>query len=174
MTNPIKSYEALIERLWADREFKNNFIANPKFALAEMGLHISDTITVEVHEDNLKLKNLVLPLEPTLQNTNSAKSEYGFNAVIQKAWQDEDFKTQLLQNPKTAIKKIIGSDLPDNLKICVYEDTQNIKHLVIPVNASNEELDESDLMLVAGGIEGIKIIGQTDGFISPIEQYIKF
>ncbi|MEH2234546.1 MAG: NHLP leader peptide family RiPP precursor [Nostoc sp.] len=166
MANQIKSYEALIERLWADEQLKNNFIANPKLTLSEMDIDISDAITVEAHEDSLEVKNLVLPLESKLKLGNLARSDYGFKAVIERAWQDEYFKTELLQNPRAAIKKVIGTDLPDTLIICVYEDTQTIKHLVVPVNSSNEELNELDLMLVAGGISGIKIIEPTIGLIA--------
>lgn len=169
MINQIKSYEAFLKRIWDNELFKSNFIANPKAALAEIGVYISDTTKVEVLEDSLKVKNLVLPLESTskkTQETNFAESEYGFKAVIQKAWQDEDFKARLLQNPKAAIKEIISTDFPDTLRICVYEDTPTIKHLVIPINTSNEEMNELDLMLVAGGIQDIGNIGQLDGFIA--------
>ncbi|MBD2511517.1 NHLP leader peptide family natural product precursor [Nostoc muscorum FACHB-395] len=152
MANQIKSYEALLERLWADEQLKNNFIANPKAILTEMGVHISNSITVEVHEDTLELKNLVLPLKSESQVGNVAESAPGFQAVIQQAWQDESFKSQLLQNPKATIQKVTGTDLSNTLKICVYEDTKIVKHLVVPVNAANEELSELDLMTVAGGI----------------------
>jgi hypothetical protein len=51
----------------------------------------------------------------------------------------------------------------DTLRICVYEDTPTVKHLVVPVNTANEELNELDLMMVAGGI------GHTNGMITPYE-----
>jgi hypothetical protein len=111
MKNQIKSYEALLEHLWADEQLKSNFLANPKATLAEMGVHISNSITVEVHEDSLELKNLVLPLKSESQIVNVAESAPGFQAVIQQAWQDESFKSQLLQNPKATIEKITGTDL---------------------------------------------------------------
>ncbi|MBD2526767.1 NHLP leader peptide family RiPP precursor [Nostoc sp. FACHB-133] len=152
MTNPIKSYEALLELLWSDEQLKNNFIANPKATFAEMGVHISNSITVEVHEDTLEFKNLVLPLKSESQIGNVAESAPGFQAVIQQAWQDESFKSQLLQNPKATIQKVTGTDLSDTLRICVYEDTPTVKHLVVPVNTTNDELNELDLMMVAGGI----------------------
>ncbi|MBD2679339.1 MULTISPECIES: NHLP leader peptide family RiPP precursor [Nostoc] len=152
MNNQIKSYDAILQCLWADEKLKNQFIANPKPVFAEMGVHVSDTIELKVHEDSLDLKNLVLPLKSKFQGSNLAESVPVFQAVIQRAWQDENFKSQLLQNPKDTIKKVIGTDLSDNLKICVYEDTLTIKHLVVPVNTNNEELNDLDLMMVAGGI----------------------
>ncbi|MBC1223658.1 NHLP leader peptide family natural product precursor [Nostoc sp. UCD121] len=159
MKSQIKSYEALLEHLWADEQLKNNFIANPKATFAEMGVHVSNSITIEVHEDSLELKNLVLPLKSESQIGNVTESAPGFQAIIQQAWKDESFKSQLLQNPKAAIKKMTGTDLSDTLIICVYEDTLTVKHLVIPVNTANEELSELDLIMVAGGI------GRTAGII---------
>ncbi len=152
MANQVKNYEALLERLWTDEKLKNDFIANPKITFAEMGVHISDDIKLEIHEDNLELKNLVLPLKSELQGSHVAESTSGFQAVIQRAWQDETFKSQLLQNPKVTIEKVIGTNLSDTLRVCVYEDTQTVKHLVVPINPANEELNELDLMVVAGGI----------------------
>lgn len=163
MKNQIKNYEALLERLSADEQLKNNFIANPKATLAEMGLYISNSITVEVHEDTLELKNLVLPLKSESQIGNFTESAPGFQAVIQQAWQDETFKYQLLENPKAAIKKLAGTNLSDTFIICVYEDTPTVKHLVVPVNNANEELSELDLMMVSGGI------GHTSGIVANIE-----
>ncbi|WP_392533427.1 NHLP leader peptide family RiPP precursor [Nostoc sp. C117] len=163
MTNQIKTYEVLIDRLSADEQLKNNFIANPKATLAEMGLHISNSITVEVHEDTLELKNLVLPLKSDSQIGTFAESAPGFKSVIQQAWQDETFKSQLLENPKATIEKVTGTNLSDTFIICVYEDTPTVKHLVVPVNNANEELSELDLMMVAGGI------GHTSGIIANIE-----
>jgi len=152
MKSRIKTYEALLERLWADEQLKNNFIANPKSILTEMGVHVSNLITVEVHEDSLELKNLVLPLKSESVVGNVAESAPGFQAVIQQAWQDESFKSQLLQNLKATIQTVTGIDLSDTLRICVYEDTPTVKHLVVPANTANEELNELDLMMVAGGL----------------------
>ena len=72
--------------------------------------------------------------------------------VIQQALADEAFKVRLLQNPKACIKEATDEDVPDALTICFHEDTPTVKHLVIPANPANEELSDSQLEMVAGGI----------------------
>ncbi len=43
MTNPINSYEAFIERVWTDEDFKNLFKRDPKLILAEVGVKVPDS-----------------------------------------------------------------------------------------------------------------------------------
>lgn len=50
MTNHINSYEALLERVWANEDFKNGFIADPKPILAKIGAKVPDSVTAELHE----------------------------------------------------------------------------------------------------------------------------
>lgn len=54
--------------------------------------------------------------------------------VIQKAWEDEAFKQQLLTNPKAALKEAFGIEVPDSIELEVVEDSSNKLHLVIPPN----------------------------------------
>jgi len=152
MNNQIKSYEDLLQQVWIDEDFKNRFITNPKAILAEIGVKIPDSVKVEVHEDTLSLKHFVLPLKSKFQGDNMAEPEPAFAAVMQRAWDDESFKAHLLQNPKAAIKEVTGKEVPDTLTICVHEDTLILKHLVVPINIATEELNDLELMMVAGGI----------------------
>ena len=61
MTNPINSYEALLERIWADEDFKKRFFADPKPILAEVGVKVPDSVKVEVHENRPDWQNYILP-----------------------------------------------------------------------------------------------------------------
>jgi len=54
--------------------------------------------------------------------------------IIQKAWEDETFKKQLLSDPKTALKEAFGIDIPDNIQIKAVEETKEQFVLVIPSN----------------------------------------
>lgn len=152
MTNLSNSYEALLERVWSDEDFKNRFIADPKPILAEVGSQVPDSVKIEVHEDGPNLRNYVLPRKEQLERYNLESQNPIISKVLQQALADDAFKARLLKNPKAGIKEATGENLPDALTICFYEDTPTVKHLVIPVNSTNEELSESQLEMVAGGL----------------------
>lgn len=168
MTNPNNSYEALIERVWTDEDFKNRFIAHPKAILAEVGVKVPDSLVkVEVHEDGPNLRNYVLPRKEQLERYNLEGQNPIISQVIQQTLADDAFKARLLQNPKVCIKEATGEDVPDALTICFHEDTPTVKHLVIPANLTNEELSDSQLEMVAGGIAAsIPIEPSIMGFIA--------
>lgn len=44
MTNSSNSYEALLERIWTDEDFKKRFIADPKPVLADAGVKVFDSL----------------------------------------------------------------------------------------------------------------------------------
>ncbi len=54
--------------------------------------------------------------------------------IIQKAWEDAEFKKQLLANPKAAVKEAFGVDVPDNIEVEVVEESANKFYLVLPQN----------------------------------------
>ncbi|MBP1963748.1 NHLP leader peptide family RiPP precursor [Paenibacillus aceris] len=54
--------------------------------------------------------------------------------IIQKAWEDEAFKNQLLADPKAALKQTFGITLPDDMKVRAVEETSTEFVLVIPTN----------------------------------------
>ena len=71
--------------------------------------------------------------------------------LIAKAWKDDSFKQQLMNNPKSAIAEA-GISLPESIEVKVIEETANTFYLVIPRQPSQEkELSEADLQSVAGG-----------------------
>ena len=69
--------------------------------------------------------------------------------LVKKAWEDDDFKKQLLKDPKAAIEKETGKSLPKDLTIEAVEETANKSFIVIPVNPS--ELSDDQLDGAAGG-----------------------
>jgi hypothetical protein len=52
--------------------------------------------------------------------------------IIEKAWEDPQFKQQLLDDPKGAIKEAFGVDLPEGIELNVVEETPTSYYLVIP------------------------------------------
>jgi len=71
---------------------------------------------------------------------------------IAKAWEDDKFKQELLSNPKATFAKAMGTELPENMKIQVLEESPTNYYLVIPKNPEvSEELSDEALEAVAGG-----------------------
>lgn len=65
--------------------------------------------------------------------------------IIQKAWEDAEFKKQLLANPKAAVKDAFGVDLPDTIEVEVVEESANKFYFVLPVNPAEKNDDQVDV-----------------------------
>lgn len=95
-----------------------------------------------------------------LQNviSQAMNTRYEFERqLIQQAWEDENFKQELLSNPKAVYESKSGQELPKDLEIEVLQETANKVYLVLPSNAapaitSESELTEEALEAVAGGV----------------------
>ena len=76
--------------------------------------------------------------------------------LVQKTAQtDEEFRTELLEDPTKAITKLTGEEIPEEFKIKVIEnDPAYTATFVLPPLAA-EELDDEDLEDVAGGLCGL-------------------
>lgn len=76
------------------------------------------------------------------------------SALIAKAWTDEEFKQELLSDPKGVIERELGTELADDVEIQVIEETPTTFYLSIPVKPSagvEGELSDEELEAVAGG-----------------------
>ncbi|MGI2903278.1 NHLP leader peptide family RiPP precursor [Tolypothrix sp. VBCCA 56010] len=76
--------------------------------------------------------------------------------LIQRVWEDENFKQELLSNPQAVYTRESGEELPKNIEVEVLQETANKVYLVIPTNPTpamtdEEELSEEALETVAGG-----------------------
>ena len=74
--------------------------------------------------------------------------------VIAKAMKDETFRQELLSNPKAAIERELGINVPQDVTIAVHEDTPSTLHLVLPMPASSAawaELSDAELEQATGG-----------------------
>ncbi|MDP8972935.1 MAG: NHLP leader peptide family RiPP precursor [Actinomycetota bacterium] len=72
-----------------------------------------------------------------------------YGRVVARAWQDEDFKGRLLADAEGALAEM-GIEVPAGKEVRVVEDTERVRHLVIPPS-SGEELSDEQLDQVAGG-----------------------
>ena len=69
------------------------------------------------------------------------------SAVVAKAQSDAAFKKSLLADPAAALSAA-GFSIPAGVTVKVVENTENVVHLVLPVETS---LSEAQLASVAGG-----------------------
>jgi len=75
--------------------------------------------------------------------------------LLAKAMKDNEFRKQLLLDPKGAVEKELGIDLSGSMKITVVEEKEGEVCLVIPESLHPEgEISVDELETVAGGWSG--------------------
>jgi len=57
--------------------------------------------------------------------------------IIEKAWNDVDFKRRLLADPRAAIQEAFHLEVPAGIQLTTLEETQNHFYLVIPPNPAD-------------------------------------
>ena len=78
----------------------------------------------------------------------------GLQTVVNKAWENAQFKSELVANPKGAIQSATGLNVPDEVKIVVNDQTDSeTVYLNIPPKPDFDsmELTDEQLEQVAGG-----------------------
>lgn len=95
--------------------------------------------------------------------------EQNLNAqVIQRAWEDTQFKSELMANPVGTMERLTGHkiSLPEGQKLVVVDQTDiSTVYFNIPpkIDIDNLELNEEQLEMVAGGSTPFCAIGY--GFV---------
>jgi hypothetical protein len=84
------------------------------------------------------------------------KEQKLFQTLVQKAWEDIDFKKELLANPVDAIENLTGKrvKVPEGKSLVVRDQTdKSVIYINIPAepNMDDVELTEEQLEIVAGG-----------------------
>lgn len=79
-----------------------------------------------------------------------------YGEIVQKAWEDADFKKELVANPVAAIEKLTGKKmtLPEGKTLVVRDQTDD-STVYINIPAKQEvdaELNDAQLDLAAGGV----------------------
>ena len=69
--------------------------------------------------------------------------------LVAKTEEDTDFRSQLITDPKSALKKAFDVEVPDDFNVVVHEDDHRTAHLVLPASA---ELSDTQLQQAAGGL----------------------
>lgn len=68
--------------------------------------------------------------------------------LIAKAWMDQDFKKRLFAEPATVMAEE-GLEVPDGVEIRVKEDTDKVRHFVLPAKPDNPDMESVDERLAA-------------------------
>jgi hypothetical protein len=91
-------------------------------------------------------------------NQAQENSEKNLKTIINKCWEDEAFKHELITNPVQAIEKLSGQPLDLKGKRIVVSDQTDtsVAYLNIPANPANMELTDLELEAIAGG-KGVEI-----------------
>jgi len=74
--------------------------------------------------------------------------------IIEKAMKDEDFRKQLMEDPKFILEQETGMKMPGSINIKVLEEDSETFYLVlppIPTVSEDGELSDADLERVSGG-----------------------
>ncbi len=73
--------------------------------------------------------------------------------IIAQAWKDENYKQELLNNPRSIFEKEFGMKIPSQKRIEVLEEDFNTLYFVLPTSPdlSKIELSDEELEVVAGG-----------------------
>jgi hypothetical protein len=76
--------------------------------------------------------------------------------IVQKAWEDAEFKKELIANPVATIEKFIGKklNLPEGKTLVVRDQTDEsaVYINIPPAKQLDAELSEEQLEAVAGGV----------------------
>jgi hypothetical protein len=87
-----------------------------------------------------------------------SQEQKSYLEIVQKAWDDADFKKELTANPVAAIEKLTGRKmtLPVGKTLVVRDQTdESTVYINIPAKPEvDAELNEEQLELVAGGVIG--------------------
>lgn len=74
-------------------------------------------------------------------------------SIISRALEDPDFRARLLASPRAAVEALTGSQLPEEVEICVVEETPRKVVLVLPADpAAATGLEDADLDILGGEI----------------------
>ncbi len=85
--------------------------------------------------------------------------------IARKAATDAAFRTQLLNDPKSAIAKELGAELREGVTVRVHENTPTELHIVLNKEvdlATSRRLSDQELQFVSGGLNARLAVTGTD------------
>lgn len=72
--------------------------------------------------------------------------------LAERAARDPQFRQQLMDNPRQAVREELGMEIPGDVEITVLEETPSQVYVILPAGAaSGQGLSDADLEQAAGG-----------------------
>ncbi|MCS6960032.1 MAG: NHLP leader peptide family RiPP precursor [Pseudanabaenaceae cyanobacterium SKYGB_i_bin29] len=152
MTQQINSMQELLNIVYSDPAFKQEFISNPKAALAKYGVTVDEKVDLTVLEETERDVYLVIP-SPEVAN-ELANGNDAIAKLIARAATDEALRQEMLADPKAVIARETGLVIPEEANISVLQQTPEKAYFVLPrpvAADSDRELSAEELEAVAGG-----------------------
>ena len=84
-------------------------------------------------------------------NWTEEKIKEIYEAAMSAAVTDEEFRAELLTDPKKAIEKLMGAALPEDFKLKVMEEDPEYDMTILLPPMVGDELSEEEMEQVAGG-----------------------
>ncbi len=75
---------------------------------------------------------------------NELKENPNFGKVIQKCWVDDDFRKNLLENPKLTLMHE-GVKVPENMEVRFYENSDSVLHIMLPEKPKKVGVEKTDI-----------------------------
>ena len=79
-------------------------------------------------------------MQATVQS-GSWQKQWGM--LVARAWSDEALKDRLMEDPRSVLEEF-GIDVPADVELRVVEDTDEVRHLVLPASPT-DDLDDEEL-----------------------------
>lgn len=128
----------IIARALREPELRHQLLAEPKKTLSEMNVAIPEEQNVAVLESSSHQAFFVIPLmtpadvEQLQQSVDSVHPNRSIRArVLIKAFQDADYRSRLLQNPKDVLIAE-GMPLPEAINLTALENSLQQLYIVLP------------------------------------------
>ena len=74
--------------------------------------------------------------------------------LVARADESEDFRTRLVEDPKSVISAEFGVSIPEGFDVQVHEDSATAAHMVLPMT---DRLTEDDLAEIAAGVDVYRV-----------------
>ena len=88
-----------------------------------------------------------------MSKTSEARDR-AISKLVERAQKDEQFRKQLLDDPKKAVESETGKPVPSGVQIHVMEQSNSHVYVVLPERSQGELTDE-DLEAASGGVSDV-------------------
>ncbi len=66
---------------------------------------------------------------------------------------DEDFRAEFDKDPKAAISKAAGREVPSDMEVKIHRNDEKCWHIALPSKARIDALGEEDIDGISGGVD---------------------